>query len=29
MVLFRNGLEVARQAGAMAAPAIRKFVEQG
>jgi thioredoxin 2 len=29
MVLFRNGLEVARQAGAMAAPAIRKFIERG
>ena len=28
MVLFRNGLEVARQAGAMPAPAIRKFIEQ-
>ncbi len=29
MVLFSNGLEVARQAGAMAAPAIRKFIERG
>jgi len=29
MVLFKNGLEVARQAGAMPAPAIRKFIEQG
>jgi hypothetical protein len=28
MVLFENGLEVARQAGAMPAPAIRKFIEQ-
>ena len=28
MTLFRNGLEVARQAGAMPAPQIRKFVEQ-
>jgi len=27
MVVFRNGAEVARQAGAMPAPAIRKFVE--
>lgn len=27
MVLFKNGLEVARQAGAMSAPAIRKFIE--
>jgi thioredoxin len=27
MVLFKNGLEVARQAGAMPAPAIRKFLE--
>lgn len=27
MVVFRNGKEVARQAGAMPAPAIRKFVE--
>ena len=27
MVLFRNGIEVARQAGAMPAPAIRKFIE--
>jgi thioredoxin 2 len=27
MILFRNGAEVARQAGAMPAPAIRKFVE--
>lgn len=29
MVLFNNGLEVARQTGAMAAPAIRKFIERG
>ena len=28
MTLFRNGLEIARQAGAMPAPQIRKFVEQ-
>jgi thioredoxin 2 len=28
MVLFENGLEVARQAGAMPAPAIRTFIEQ-
>lgn len=28
MVLFNNGLEVARQPGAMPAPAIRKFIEQ-
>jgi thioredoxin 2 len=28
MVVFTNGLEKARQAGAMPAPAIRKFVEQ-
>jgi thioredoxin 2 len=28
MVLFSNGLEVARQAGAMPAPQIRKFIEQ-
>jgi len=28
MSIFRNGIEVARQAGAMAAPAIRKFLEQ-
>ena len=27
MVLFSNGLEVARQAGAMPAPAIKKFIE--
>jgi len=27
MVLFMNGFEVARQAGAMPAPAIRKFIE--
>jgi thioredoxin 2 len=27
MALFRNGIEVARQAGAMPAPAIRKFIE--
>src|SRR2546421_7218941 len=27
MVVFKNGLEKARQAGAMPAPAIRKFVE--
>ena len=26
MVLFENGLEVARQAGAMPAPEIRKFI---
>jgi thioredoxin 2 len=26
MMLFKNGLEVARQAGAMPAPAIRKFI---
>jgi thioredoxin 2 len=26
MILFRSGLEVARQAGAMPAPAIRRFV---
>jgi thioredoxin 2 len=29
MVLFKNGLEVARQAGAMPAPAIRKFIGEG
>ena len=29
MVFFSNGLEVARQAGAIAAPAIRKFIERG
>jgi thioredoxin 2 len=29
MVLFRSGLEVARQAGAMPAPAIRKFLRRG
>ncbi|PYK70686.1 MAG: thioredoxin [Verrucomicrobia bacterium] len=28
MALFRNGLEVARQAGAMPAPQIQKFIEQ-
>jgi thioredoxin 2 len=28
MVVFKNGLEKARQAGAMPAPAIRKFIEQ-
>jgi thioredoxin 2 len=28
MVLFENGVEAARQAGAMPAPAIRKFIEQ-
>ncbi|HZS17550.1 MAG TPA: thioredoxin [Candidatus Udaeobacter sp.] len=28
MVLFQNGIEVARQAGAMPAPQIRKFIEQ-
>jgi len=28
MVLFENGLEVARQTGAMPAPAIRKFIAQ-
>ena len=28
MSIFRNGIEVAHQAGAMAAPAIRKFLEQ-
>jgi thioredoxin 2 len=27
MVVFKNGLEVARQTGAMPAPAIRKFIE--
>jgi thioredoxin 2 len=27
MVVFKNGLEKARQAGAMPAPAIRKFIE--
>ena len=27
MVVFRNGAEVARQAGAMPAPALRKFVD--
>ena len=27
MIVFRNGREVARQAGAMPAPAIRKFVD--
>jgi thioredoxin 2 len=27
MALFKGGLEVARQVGAMAAPAIRKFLE--
>jgi len=28
MVLFNNGLELARQAGAMSAPQIQKFIEQ-
>jgi thioredoxin 2 len=28
MLLFENGLERARQAGAVPAPAIRKFIEQ-
>jgi thioredoxin 2 len=28
MSIFRNGIEVAHQVGAMAAPAIRKFLEQ-
>jgi thioredoxin 2 len=28
MILFEDGLEVARQAGAMPAPQIRKFIEQ-
>jgi thioredoxin 2 len=28
MTLFKNGLEVARQAGAMPAPQIRQFIEQ-
>ena len=28
MILFRDGLEIARQAGAMPAPQIRRFVEQ-
>ena len=28
MTIFKNGLEVARQPGAMPAPAIRKFIEQ-
>src|SRR6059058_2309502 len=28
MSIFRNGIEVAHRAGAMAAPAIRKFLEQ-
>jgi len=28
MMLFRNGLEIARQTGAMPAPQIRKFIEQ-
>lgn len=27
MALFKNGIEVARRAGAMPAPAIRKFIE--
>ena len=27
MTLFRNGLEVARQSGAMPAPQIRKFIQ--
>ena len=28
MMLFENGMEVARQPGAMPAPQIRKFIEQ-
>jgi thioredoxin 2 len=28
MMVFKNGLEKGRQAGAMPAPAIRKFIEQ-
>lgn len=28
MSIFRNGIEIAHQAGAMPAPAIRKFLEQ-
>jgi thioredoxin 2 len=28
MIIFENGLEIARQAGAMPAPQIRKFIEQ-
>jgi thioredoxin 2 len=28
MILFRDGLEIARQAGAMPAPQIRRFIEQ-
>ena len=28
MMVFQNGLEKSRQAGAMPAPAIRKFIEQ-
>lgn len=28
MILFQNGLEIARQAGAMPAPQIRRFIEQ-
>jgi thioredoxin 2 len=28
MSIFRNGIEVAHQAGAMTAPAIRKFLDQ-
>jgi thioredoxin 2 len=28
MTLFQNGVEIARQAGAMPAPQIRKFIEQ-
>jgi thioredoxin 2 len=28
MILFRNGLEIARQAGAVPAPRIQKFIEQ-
>ena len=28
MMLFQNGLEIARQAGAMPAPQIRQFIEQ-
>jgi thioredoxin-like negative regulator of GroEL len=28
MALFKSGIEIARQAGAMPAPAIRKFIEQ-
>ena len=28
MTLFQNGVEVARQAGAMPAPQIRRFIEE-